>query len=152
MDKRNVWVGGIVVVVGALVMIWAREMEQMPAAFPRFVSGLLIALGLVALSQPLVAILGGGRSRTAESSSPIAWNKELRLIPITLVAIIYTVFFKRVGYLLLTPPVIAFVAWYLGYRKINRLIVSSIGITAVLYILFAVLLRIPVPRVPFLGI
>lgn len=154
MDSRNLWTGAVGVVLGAAVISWSNQLDALPAAFPLVVSVLLVVLGAVTLGKELIVLVRdqSARAQIRDGFSGIEWQRQVRIIVPLVAAIVYTRFFKVVGFVALTPFLLIGMATYLGYKKIWITTVVGIGATALIYVVFRLLLGIPLPRVPYLGI
>jgi putative tricarboxylic transport membrane protein len=155
MDNRNFWLGLSSILLGLVVLIPSSRLAPMPALFPKVVSALMILLGACAAGTWGLQRIRGSGSGSGVGLFPEAsrgnGKRELRVLPPLFIAVLYVFLFKPVGFALLTPPLIGLTAWYLGYRKVLILIAVSVGVTALLYLLFAYLLSVPLPRSPVLG-
>lgn len=76
-------------------------------------------------------------------------NTEMKKVVITVVALmLYTLSLNIVGYIVDTVLLGSFIIWYLNPQKKAIPIMISIIVTVLVYIVFGILLRVPMP-VPF---
>lgn len=113
-----------------------------PAVFPTIICVLLcgLASALVvdafrnhAAAAPAVAISGspsGGR---------------LRVLAVLACLIVYAAVMPSLGFYLATPLTVIAMAWFSGMRRPLSLLVLAVAFTALLYALFSLLLRVPLP-------
>ena len=67
------------------------------------------------------------------------------MLEYTAALLLYAFLFKKIGYILDTLWMTAYTMFALRYRDWKRLILISFGITAILYLIFRVLLKVPLP-------
>jgi hypothetical protein len=161
LDRRNLWLGLIAIVLGAAVIVWSDELSWAPAFFPRVVSITLIVLGAYAAGHQAYLLAADARKRGtvfrevhegSEGNGSDGWKRELRLLPPLAIAVVYVYFFRKLGFAWLTPPLIVLTAWFLGYRRLWISILVAFGFSAVLYFAFRFLLNVPIPASPLLRI
>ena len=126
----------------ALTFYFPRQTLAMsPRLFPRVICGGLFFLSLVlffqARSQEKIA------SPAQEGKWGIPWKRFGILI---LVAFAYTQILEEAGYLLATPPLIAGVMILFNEKRWVRIATVSIATTGLLYILFRMVFKVPLPR------
>ncbi len=150
MDRKNFYFGVICIIAGASFIGFSRQLDSVPALFPTVVAALLLGLGIISISPQIILLVARKEARAefAQSYRSGSLFNVLRLLPPLVIAIIYTVLFKIVGFLILTPILIISTAWYLGYRKIVVLLIASLGFTLILYLLFGYFLNVPIPLLP----
>jgi hypothetical protein len=158
LDKRNLWLGVIGIILGTAVIVWSGDLKWAPAFFPRVVSITLIVLGAYAAGHQIYLIIADARRggsvfrEISEGARRSGWKRELRLLPPLVIAVVYVYFFRKLGFAWLTPPLIVLTAWFLGYRRLWISILVALGFSAVLYFAFRFLLNVPIPASPLLGI
>ena len=144
------------VVLCSLVIIWSASLPATAGLFPKVVSAFMIVFGCVGLAHQMLVLRGHGAgshaTRIAIWNPNTALRRELRLLPPTLIAVSYVYFFRKLGFVWLTPLLIFATSWVLGYRKAWVLIAVAVGFSAVLYLAFRILLSVPFPTSPLLGI
>jgi hypothetical protein len=130
-----------------LAIFWFVEAEKMlkvdaglgPGDYPRFVAAGLFIFGLLLTASSL----SGG---WPEKGVSIDWKAGLRLIIFVAVTLIYVQLMKPIGFLLSTPFYLFFGMWFFGYRKYIVALVGSIGMTAVIYIVFRLIFQVMLPE------
>ena len=110
-----------------------------PAFFPR-----LLALALAVLAVTLIVRALAGRSDP--SRPPAIRLGAFAGVLVLLVA--YALLMPRVGFVLATPVLLGPVIWLLGLRSWASLLGTALGVTAVLYIVFARGLHVLLPMGP----
>lgn len=107
-----------------------------PAFFPR-----MLALTLAALAVTLIVRAVAGRS---DPSRPPAIQART-LAAVLVVLVLYAFALPYLGFLIATPFMLGAVIWFLGLRAWPSLAVTAVGVTVVLWIVFARLLRVLLP-------
>ncbi len=151
MDGKNLWLGAFSVISGAMVISWCGRLDAVPALFPKVVSVIMIVLGFIGISTQIAALIKSADFRKSFANDvlkTVNWTRELRVLPPFFMAIVYAYYFRKVGFILLTPLLIGLIARYLGYKKIPILIGAGIGFTIILYLLFGYFLNVPIPKSP----
>ncbi len=110
-----------------------------PAFFPR-----LLALTLAALALTLIVRAVSGRS---DPSRPPAVRLGV-FAGLVLLLVLYTLLLPRLGFVLMTPVLVAGAIWLLGLRQWGYLVGTAVGVTAVLYLVFARTLHVLLPMGP----
>lgn len=110
-----------------------------PAFFPR-----MLALTLAALALTLIVRAVSGRS---DPSRPPAVRLGV-FAGLVAVLVIYAFLLPRIGFVLATPVLVAGAIWLLGLRQWGYLVGTAVGVTAVLYLVFARTLHVLLPMGP----
>lgn len=131
-------IGGIAIICGTFGFREIPGQQFGSGFFPRIVGGVVIFVGvvqiLIATPAPLVQIGEELRSRDA----------LLKLgVPASVIFWLLTV--NSLGFLLTTMIVALVLSVALGARVLPAL-VTAVGLSAMLYLIFGVLLRVPLPR------
>lgn len=114
-----------------------------PKVFPRFVTICLFLLSSLLLAQ------GIAKQRKAQPTRPavkLDRSYLLRFVLIAAAGFFYTRIIGYAGYIAATPPFIAAAMLVFAERKWYRIVLVSIGTTAVLYVVFRMVFRVPLPR------
>jgi len=134
--------------------------------FPRMIAGMIMvaSLGLIITAMMGIEISGGqvgGKKASAEQVSVASDEHQeafetvrflgmpvgtARLIAFAAVMLIYTSILELIGYIPASLVAFACMIWIAGERRIFRVVVASILITAMLYVLFAVVFGMNVPE------
>jgi len=115
-----------------------------PAVFPRFVSTCLFIISLTLLIQGIAGIKKDSKQKKVK----FTLNKVfiIRLLLMTFLAFFYTRILTIVGYVVATPPFVAGTMLLFNEKRGIWIIAVSIITTALLYILFRIVFKIPLPR------
>jgi putative tricarboxylic transport membrane protein len=118
-----------------------------PKAFPALVGGGLI------LSALLLALETWSKRRVLDDTTVEPRSKDekhLYLVMIGMVAWagLYYFVFETLGYLLATPIFLFGLLSYFNHRKYLTNVLVALGFTAVVYLLFSILLGVPLPAGP----
>ena len=108
-----------------------------PAFFPR-----MLALTLAALAVTLIVRAAAGRS---DPSRP-PQIRVGRLVAVLVVLALYAFALPSVGFLIATPLMLGAVIWFLGLRAWPSLATAAVGVTVVLWFVFARLLHVLLPK------
>jgi putative tricarboxylic transport membrane protein len=149
--RRDHIAGGLFVAAGALVYALSGDLPlgsmAMPGAgmMPKLAIGLMVAFGLVLLSR-------------AGESPPLAevpWTDLPHAVLVVLVASGAIWLYTRLGFLLTVSLLLFTLVFAVERRNIVRAAVFSVGVTALAYVVFGMLLKAPLPRgliEPLLGL
>jgi len=114
-----------------------------PKVFPRFVTICLFLLSSLLLVQ------GIAKQRKAHPTQPpmkIDRPYLLRFILLAVAGFFYTRIIRHTGYVAATPLFIAAAMLVFAEKKWYRIVLVSVGTTAVLYVVFRLVFRVPLPR------
>ena len=151
-SKTDIVTGTGVIAFACFILAWssrfpeARDADFGPALFPRVVSVLLILLGVLLLFQvrKLKAQAQSYVGEVTEEESPTSAG-GMRNVAITIVAIIaYIAIVDKVGFIP-TTLVFLFVLTKAYGLTTFRSVLSSCFITAFVFVLFSLLLRVVLP-------
>ncbi|MDH4267513.1 MAG: tripartite tricarboxylate transporter TctB family protein, partial [Deltaproteobacteria bacterium] len=121
-----------------------QTLAMSPRLFPRVICGGLFFLSMVLLFQAL------RQRKVASPAQEVEWGiPGWRFGILVLIAFGYTRVLEEAGYLLATPPLIAGVMLLFNEKRGTRIAAVSIATTMLLYILFRMVFRVPLPRFPF---
>ena len=110
-----------------------------PTFFPRLLAGALAVCALALMWRSL-----RGRSDTAPLP-PVRIGLFVGTVGFTLA---YALFLRPLGYLIATPLYLASVVMLLGYRSPVGVTATVVGVTGVLYLVFARALHVLIPMGP----
>jgi putative tricarboxylic transport membrane protein len=119
-----------------------------PTVYPRFVTVGLFIFSLLLLVQGLRKRrrASGERAKIERAKTTIDRAFGLRFAVMAAVALLYSRIVALTGYLVATPAFIAGVMLIFGERKWYRIVLVSVATTAVLYGVFRMVFRVPLPR------
>lgn len=135
MKKPDVVLALLLILLSAGVYALSAPMPKLAAAFPRFLSVLLIVLSLILLMTSL---------RSADTAKlSINWRPVGTVV---LVMVAYYYMLRYLGYIVSTIALTSSLYYVLGYRDKRVLILTSLGISIGLYLLFGLAFGVPLPR------
>jgi putative tricarboxylic transport membrane protein len=143
--KRDDWMFGILaIVIGAVALIAVAPLAGVktmdpagPTAFPKIIAWMMIAIGVL-------HIIGSLTVRKAEDGKKKV-KKQLPVILICVVSILYYLLLMPVGYPIMTPLLVAGVMLSVGERRLGKVIPIAIGAAAVLFVVFYYGLGVSLP-------
>ncbi|TVQ35413.1 MAG: tripartite tricarboxylate transporter TctB family protein [Spirochaetaceae bacterium] len=161
--RSDVIVGLILTGVAVLFFVLSfslpvRRAGLSPTTFPRFVTTVMFVLSVILVTQgvakyrrfraDLRASGGAANTRNAHSttSQTAARRFALRLILLSLLGIGYTRVIGALGFTVATPLMIAGTMVLFDERKWYRIVLVAVMTTVILYSLFRLLFRVPLPR------
>ena len=122
-----------------------QTLAMSPRLFPRVICLALFSLSGVLFFQAFC------QRRTVSETREDKWGIQGRRFGLLIImAFVYTRVLEDAGYLVATPPLIAGVMILFNEKRWIRIAAVSIITTALLYILFRMVFRVPLPRLPFL--
>jgi putative tricarboxylic transport membrane protein len=130
---------------GLGVLVLAFQLPQATAADPVGPRGFPALLGLVVLACGVALAVLPQKAGDAEPRGALAPRPLLGAIALTAA---YLAVLEPAGYLLATPPYLAALLLVQGGVKPRAMILTALGVPAVLYVLFAVAMRVPLPPGP----
>ena len=161
--RSDIAVGVILAGVAVLFFVLSftlpvRRAGLSPTTFPRFVTTVMFVLSVILVTQGAVKYRAfraspgepGGTKRppNADSTAPQAATRRiaLRLILFSLLGIGYTRVIGALGFTIATPLMIAGTMVLFDERKWYRIVLVAVITTVILYSLFRLLFRVPLPR------
>jgi putative tricarboxylic transport membrane protein len=141
-------VGAVLVCSGLGVLALTIGLPAATAADPVGPRGFPSLLGLAILACGVALALGRRGTPAdadAESRGTLAPGSLLGAIGLTA---LYLAVLEPAGYLLATPPYLAALLLVQGHVTARAFALTALGVPAVLYLLFAVLMRVPLPPGP----
>jgi putative tricarboxylic transport membrane protein len=118
-----------------------------PKAFPALVGGGLILSAVLLLLETL-AKRRALEDRTVEPRTKDEKHLFLVMIGMVVWAGAYYFVFETLGYLLATPVFLLGLLSYFNHRKYLTNVLVALGFTGVVYLLFSILLGVPLPSGP----
>ncbi len=119
-----------------------------PAVFPRFVSVCLFILSAI------LTVSGfrkrGAVTREGKDKRKVCLDLPFvrRFVMLAVVSFVYLLLLEPIGYVLATPLCVAAAMLIFGEQRWPRVLIVSIAGTVVLYTVFRILFRVPLPRSP----
>ena len=149
MGKKEIFLSIIFIVISITIYILTYQFPQQtvalsPTVFPRFVSACLFIISLTLLIQGIAGI----KRDSEQNKVKLTLNKAfiIRLLLMIFLAFFYTQILPLIGYVLATPPFVAGAMLLFNEKRGIWNIAVSIITTALLYILFRIVFKIPLPR------
>jgi hypothetical protein len=135
--------GIVIMLICAYWFIEASRMMKVelgigPGGYPMFASGGLFIMGLLLTIQNIIKGL-------PKPQGKIDRKGMLRMLFFVAVTFVYVWAMKYLGFLLLTPPYLFFALYFFMYRKKLIAAIISIGVTAVLFIVFRIIFFVALP-------
>lgn len=121
----------------------AQSIALSPKVFPRFVTVCMFILSALLLAQGIQKRRREGGSKPERERD---WTFARRFLLMTVCGFIYTRIIGLSGYLVATPLLIAASMLIFGERKWYRIVLVAGITTGVLYWLFRMIFRVPLPR------
>jgi len=115
-----------------------------PKIFPRFVSTCLFIISAILVIQGIMAF----RKRSPDEQAKLTIDKAFltRLLFGILIGYSYTQLLPITGYIVATPPFIAGIMIIFNEKRWIRIGLCALITTSVLYILFRIIFKVPLPR------
>ncbi len=138
--KTDFWLSLLVLTGGVWAFFQSRLFDDSSRSYPLFLSLLFIFLGLALLINTLKDSDGNLQKLEylfAKVSGP--------LLVAMLLVVWGLLLMMNVGYLVSSILVLPPILWLLGYRNFKFILVTAVGVVAVVFILFWVLFDIPLP-------
>jgi putative tricarboxylic transport membrane protein len=149
MGKKEIIIGVFLLILSAVFYVLTYQFPHQtlafsPRIFPRFVSVCLFIISCVLLIQGITAVR---RSSQEQRLTPIIDKAFLiRLFLGILIGYAYTRLLPLAGYVVATPPFIAGIMLVFNEKRWLKVVATSIITTGLLYILFRIIFRVPLPR------
>ncbi|MFZ7104690.1 MAG: tripartite tricarboxylate transporter TctB family protein [Peptococcaceae bacterium] len=154
MFKYNDYIVGIVsILLGLFIVLQSKIIDEQivmsidpagPTALPNLMAYLIIAIGVIHLGGTWYANKALAQKPDKKKIRDL-FTEYKAVIYSCLVSVIYATFLDTVGYLILTPLLMAALLWIVQIRKIPQLVKVSVSMTAILYLVFALGLRVRLP-------
>jgi len=115
-----------------------------PKVFPQFVSACLFILSLVLLIQGITGV----KKESEQKKVKLALNNIflLKMLTMIILAFFYIRILPLTGYIIATPLFLASSMLLFNEKRWFMIVIVSIVATALLYILFRIVFKIPLPR------
>lgn len=115
-----------------------------PKIFPRFVSTCLFILSAILVFQGIRGVQKTSREKRSELT--IDKTFLMRLLSGILMGYAYTQLLSVTGYVVATPPFIVGIMLIFNEKRWLKIVATSVITTSMLYILFRIIFRVPLPR------
>jgi len=121
---------------GIWIVIESSTFRGTDGTFPKMAGVLMIAVSLIQLIKDFCA---------KEHKNKFEGGNNIRVLEYVAALILYVFLIKKIGYVFDTLWLTAFTMFALGYKNWKGLVIYPVAITAILYLLFGVLLKVPLP-------
>lgn len=121
---------------GIWVRVEAAGMTKRDAMLPKLVAYAIIAISIIDF------IVEWRKENHKDRFENVNW---IRLLECLAAMFLYVFLLQKIGFFLDTLLLTAFTMWVLDYKNYKILAVSSIIITVAVFVVFKVLLRVPLP-------
>jgi putative tricarboxylic transport membrane protein len=143
--KRDDWMFGVLAIVIGVVALVAvaplagvRTMDPAgPTAFPKIISWMMIAIGVLHIIGAMTVKVEDGKKKKAK--------KQLPIILMCVASVAYYLLLQPVGYVIMTPLLIAAIMLSVGEYRLGKVIPMAVGCAAVLFIVFYYGLGVSLP-------
>jgi len=153
MGKTEIIIGAFLMILSVAFYALSFQFPEQtlafsPKIFPRFVSICLFIISAVLVIQGVTAV----RRRSEEMAPKPITEKALpktffiRLVLGILIGYAYTQLLSVTGYIVATPPFIAGIMLVFNEKRWLKIASTSVITTCLLYILFRIAFRVPLPR------
>ena len=148
MGKTEIYFGIVLMLLSMVFFLLTfqfpkQTLAMAPSLFPRVISSGLFLAAAVLTIQGVQGILKTGQRKTARITFDIPLARLLTMIGISF---IYIRILEAAGYVASTPPFIAGTMVLFREKKWKWIVIVSVATTAVLYFLFRMIFRVPLPR------
>jgi hypothetical protein len=153
MGKTEIIIGFFLMILSAVFYVLTYQFPGQtlafsPKIFPRFASVCLFVISSVLVIQGIIAVRRSSREKKLTLTIDKALNKAflIRLFFGILIGYAYTRLLPITGYIVATPPFIAGMMLVFNEKRWLKIVATSIITTSLLYILFRIIFRVPLPR------
>lgn len=149
MGKKEILVSIFFMILSIIVFILTFRFPKQtvalsPTAFPRFISVSLFSLSIILFLQGIAG--ARKRSRPKEVNKKHYQEFTFKLLLMILLAFLYTRILPIAGYILATPPLIAGNMLLFNEKRWFWVIAVPLVTTFLLYLVFRMIFKIPLPR------
>ncbi|MBD3308629.1 hypothetical protein GF339_19610 [candidate division KSB3 bacterium] len=149
MGKKEILFGGVLMALSIIIFALTYQFPKQtialpPTVYPRFVSSCLFILALILTIQGMI----GAKKGSGQQKPPTTLDTGflIRLISLIILAFVYTRVLSRTGYVLATPPFVAGTMIIFNEKRWIWIVAVSLITSGVLYVLFRMLFKVPLPR------
>ncbi len=151
MGKKEIIFGvGLMTLSVVVFALTARFPEQTmalpPAVYPRFVSTCLFIFSAILCVQGILGVQQKSAHQKKQTASKVDRRFLLRLAAMILLAFVYTRVLPLAGYVIATPLLVAGAMLLFNERRWGWIVGVSVGTSTILYVLFRIVFKVPLPR------
>lgn len=139
MDKKKLSVLAMPVfflLLGIYIIVSSSAMSTSEGTFPRMVGWLTVLVSVVQLYNDI---------RKKDYKNVFNHSNMRKVIEATAILFAYVLLLGKIGYIVDTILLSAVTMWFLNYKNIKVILISSIGFTLIVYCIFKILLKVPLP-------
>lgn len=139
MDKKKLSVLAMPVfflLLGIYIIVSSNAMSSSEGTFPRMVGWLTVLVAVVQLYNDI---------KKKDCKHVFANSNMRKVIEATAILFAYVLLLEKIGYIVDTILLSAVTMWFLNYKNIKAILISSIGFTLIVYCIFKILLKVPLP-------
>ncbi|AJC74458.1 tricarboxylic transport membrane protein [Pseudothermotoga hypogea DSM 11164 = NBRC 106472] len=146
MSRKGDLLSGLIVSITGLLFLLSTIGIKRPriglgsAGFPRLVTVCLIVCGVILALRALLS------KRVVVKPSRIDTRFVLNLVGLVASFVLYLYLLKKLGFLITTAPLLFFAMYVFGYRKHFMNVVLSVITSLLIYYVFTVVFKVPLPR------
>ena len=152
MAKANVVIGSIFFLLALLMFAVALDFPKpqvsglSPRVFPQFVAvcTMIFSAMLIVKNVRLLA----GKDTVVQEKKKLDSQFAVRFGVFSAAGILYVLLIDKIGYLIATPILIAATMLLFNEKRRYRVLLVSVLTTLILYMLFRMVFRVPLPRNP----
>ena len=150
MRLHDTILGGAFMALAAAVLVAARSFPTLPGqpygpgTFPTLVGVVMLGAGALLAVAGLRRGFGAGRPLFVPPAELDRPGAALRMAAVPVFVIAYVILSGPLGFPLVAPPLLAGLVW-LATRRALLSIVTGLATSAAIWMLFAELLRVPLP-------
>lgn len=150
MKKWNLIIAGISVIIGIIILYLTKDFPTTvakapgPGLWPNLLGSALIGLAVI---LGVGVIVGKNQSDSKIELKTPAVNRVYQLMGIT---VVFSIILYFLGFVIAALLFIGAVMYLLEVRSLKLMMLSSVLITASIYIVFAMILHTPLPNPIFL--
>lgn len=123
---------------GIYIRVTTISMSKRDAMFPNMVAYVIIAVSIIELLADL---------RKKEYKDRFKGVNFLKLLECVIAMMLYVVLLKKIGFIIDTFLLSAFTMYALDYKNYKVLAIASVAITVVIFVVFKLLLKVPLPTI-----
>lgn len=159
MFKKQDWSTGLVALVMGIFVLYnslplnasvkqAQKMSDVagPSGLPNIIGAAMVIIGLIYLGASFLIKEDGVKAPVAKKTkTPEKGNDRWVILLVVIISSVYIVLLPILGYLLMTPLLMASLLWLFRERRWLNVIAISVVFTALLYVIFNNLLKVYLP-------
>jgi hypothetical protein len=151
MGKKEIIIGAFLMALSAVFFVLTFDFPEQtlafsPKIFPRFVSACLFLMSLLLVIQAVKALRKTKQEPKPTSEKALDKVYLMRLSSGLIIGYAYTQILPLTGYIVATPLFIAGIMLVFNEKKWTKIAANSIVTSGLLYVLFRIIFKVPLPR------